>query len=171
MASYMRLCIIMIALIFQNGCNPGQSKSIPVLPPIAKITASLRDVPEFSLEAVDLIVVPEDQVATFAKLVLPTRPCQQQIHPERSYHVADVLLDHSDGTKTGLIIRWTGHNPAAVSIDGRKYYYGGRDEFPDGATRIMRLLGEYDFNSRTLPSKSLESEPDQSSKLSPATTE
>ena len=46
-------------------------------------------------------------------------------------HVADVTAHHPDGSTTTLIVRWTGHNPAAVSIDDRNFYYGGSDEFPE----------------------------------------
>jgi hypothetical protein len=62
--------------------------------------------------------------------------------------VADVLVQHTDGASTKLFVRWTGHNPAAISLDDHNFYYGGTDEFPDGATKIIRLLNDYDFQSK-----------------------
>jgi len=67
------------------------------------------------------------------------------------YLVADVFLEHEDGSKSTVTVRWTGHNPAAVSLDGRKYYYGGTDAFPDGASKVIRLLREYDYAAQKAP--------------------
>ena len=64
------------------------------------------------------------------------------------YHIADVYIHPTDDTVTTLIIRWTGKNPAAVSLDDRVYYWGGMDEFPDGALNIYRLFSIYNEESR-----------------------
>ena len=144
----MRIVALSLILFCFNGCTMKKPEAVPVLLPIAGIKARLLDVPEFSLSRSALIEIPLDQLKVFARLVVPTAPCLQQIDPKLSYHVADVIIEHNDGTFSTLMVRWTGHNPAAISLDGSKYYYGELDEFPDGATRIMRLLGEYEFNSR-----------------------
>ena len=126
--------------------NP-EPEAVPILPPITGIRAHFLDVPEFHLSSSKLIVVPQDQLKVFARLVVPKKPCLQQMDSKQNYHVVDVLLEHNDGTTSTLKVHWTGHNPAAVSLDGMKYYYGETDEFPDGATRIMRLLAKYEFDS------------------------
>jgi hypothetical protein len=146
----MRSLTLTFLLLYISGCAEKKSEpeAIPVLPPVSGIKAQFLDVPQFSLSSSEWIVVPDDQLDSFARLVVPAKPCLQQIDTKRSYHVVNVILEHKDGTSTTLIVRWTGHNPAAVSLDGSKYYYGGMDEFPDGATRIMRILAKHEFDAR-----------------------
>jgi hypothetical protein len=135
-----------IALVYLSGCQ--RMTSTPMLRPIAEISASVRAVPELGISAINFVEIPQPHLSAFAKLITPTRPCIQEIKREMHYHVADVFVQHTDGTTTTLIVRWTGHNPAAISLDDRNYYYGGTDEFPDGATKIIRLLNEYHYQSR-----------------------
>ena len=119
-----------------------------MLPPIARITARVHELAEFRLPAIESVSVPEDHLSSFAKLITPVGPCQLQIDTKMNYLVADVFVHHKDGTTSKLLVRWTGHNPAAISFDDNTYFSGGTDEFPDGATRILRLLREYDFDAR-----------------------
>lgn len=131
------------------GCS--SSNQVPMLGSISRISATLHDVPEMSLTGIPNVDVPVDQISLFTKLITPTGPCQQEIRPDQSYHVADVRIVRPDGSKTNLIVRYTGFNPAAISFDGKKYYYGGVDAAPDGAMRIVRLLRDYDFDSKQKP--------------------
>lgn len=142
----MRALMLLISCLYLNGgCRHAR---IPVLHPISKITAVVHAVPGFSVVAINSVEVPQSQLSSFARLITPMEPCLQKIHPDEHHHVADVYVEHIDGTQTKLIVRWTGHGPAAVSLDGRYYYYGGSDEFPDGATSILRLLSEYNYKSQ-----------------------
>jgi len=112
-------------------------------------------VPDLRIPGIELVEVPASDLSTFANLITPASPCLQEqgirLKPDMHYLVADVFLEHQDGSKSNVTVRWTGHNPAAVSLDGRKYYYGGTDAFPDGATRIIRLLREYDYAAQKAP--------------------
>jgi hypothetical protein len=155
-----RSSLLLILISCQYGCH--RREAVPVLAPIARITARLHAVPEFRIPGIEFVEVPENQLSTFANLITPSGPCMQEIKPRMHYLVADVVVEHTDGSKSNLMVRWTGHNPAAVSLDGSKYYYGGLDEFPDGATRIIQLLCEYDFNSRKSSSKPSEVEQEKS---------
>jgi hypothetical protein len=142
----MRVLLLLIPILCLGGCS--REPAIPKLRPIAKISARVYAVPDLSFSAIDSVEVPEAQLSPFARLITPTKPCVQEIKREMHYHVADVFVQHTDGTTTTLHVRWTGHNPAAISLDDRHYYYGGTDDFPDGATRIVRLLNEYHYQSR-----------------------
>ena len=143
----MRLPMLLIPLVCLGGCS-RQPEPPPKLRPIAGISARIHAVPEWSNPPIDSVEVPQEEVPAFAVLITPTEPCVQTIDPKMHYHVADVVVRHPDGSTTSLIVRWTGHNPAAVSLDGREYYYGGSDNFPDGATRIVRLLYQYHQRAR-----------------------
>jgi hypothetical protein len=143
----MRLPVLLISVVCLVGCS-GQPAPPPKLRPISGISGRILTVPEFSFEARDSVEVPQEEVPAFAVLITPAKRCVQTIYPEEHHHVADVVVRHPDGSTTSLIVRWTGHNPAAVSLDGENYYYGGSDDFPDGATRIVRLLYQYHHQSR-----------------------
>ncbi|MEW4451256.1 hypothetical protein AB1L30_01095 [Bremerella sp. JC817] len=143
----MRLLILLISIVMCGGCH--SQPAIPRLPPINTIKATVNAVPELDILAISSVEVPEDQLASFARLVTPIKPCSQSIDPTIHYHVADLTVEHRDGTSTTLLVRFTGHNPAAISLDhGESYYYGGTDEFPAEAIRIIRLLHQYDYDSR-----------------------
>ncbi|UUO09079.1 hypothetical protein M4951_12365 [Blastopirellula sp. J2-11] len=141
----MRLPVLLILLAVWAGCH--SHASIPSLRPISKISAKVREVPELNFSAIDSVEVPEESIEEFAFLIRPVAPCTQTINPKFDYHVADVILQHPDGSTTTLLVRWTGHNPAGISLDDRNYYYGGTGKFPDGATRIVQLLNQYHFQS------------------------
>lgn len=147
-----RLLLLLLPILCQIGCY---KESIPVLPPAIRITATLHSVPDLKIPGIQRVEVPESQLSNFANLISPRGLCLQEqeirLKPDTYYLVADVVLEHQDGSKSNVAVRWTGHNPAAVSLDGKKYYYGGTDAFPDGATRIMRLLREYDYQAQKSP--------------------
>jgi hypothetical protein len=105
-------------------------------------------VPALGISAIDDIEVPQVDMAAFAILITPTRRFPHAIDDRIYYHVADVFIQHQDGTTTTLIVRHTGHNPAAISLDDCNYYYAGSDAFPDGAIRIVQLLNDYQHRSR-----------------------
>jgi hypothetical protein len=142
----MRLSTPLLMLTCLCGCS--RQSATPALPPIVKISASVRAVPELGISAIESVEVPQESVPAFAKLITPVEPSKQTIRPDMHYHVADITAQHPDGSTTTLIVRWTGHNPAALSLDDRTFFYGGSDEFPDGATRLVRLLNEYHYRPR-----------------------
>jgi hypothetical protein len=78
----MRLIAIVVLLFSVCGCTLRKPDSVPVLPSITAIKARLLEVPEFSLKSSDLIEVPDDQIELFARLVVPTSHCLQQIDPK-----------------------------------------------------------------------------------------
>jgi hypothetical protein len=136
--------MVVVGLASVGGCN---HPSIPTLRPIARVSAKVLPVPDLGTIAIDHIDVPDAELMSFAKLITPTKLCVQNIDTSTDYRIADVTVRHTDGTETVLIVRWTGANPAAISFDDRTFYYGGSDAFPDGATRILRLLHEYHFST------------------------
>jgi hypothetical protein len=145
----MRFFILLISVASLSGCHRQPASSTPpTLRPIAKIAAKVYAVPELGFSAIDSVEVPQEHMAAFATLITPTESCVQAIDPSMHYHVADVFIQHRDGSSTTLVVRWTGHGPAAVSLDDCNYFYGGSDAFPDGATRIVRLLNEYHYRSQ-----------------------
>ena len=141
----MRPFFLGMLLVLSGGCSA--SKTIPTFGPISKISARIYSVPELGITPVNNVEVPNEQKSLFLILITPTKLFDTQIKKELNYHVADVYIHHNDGTMTTLIIRWTSHNPAAVSLDDRVYFWGCMDGFPDGAFRIIRFLFSYKNNT------------------------
>ncbi len=132
------------------GALVGCAKpSPPVIKPVIGITARLHKSTELNdLDSDTLIKVPQSDVPAFLKLVTPTPTSFDVYSDDMHYSVADVYLEHKDGTTTKVNVRWTGHNPAAVSTDDRNYFYGGTDVFPDGAIGIVRSLIRFSFEEK-----------------------
>ncbi len=76
----------------------GRQVAIPVMKPIERSVAITFDVPDMDLTGIEAVEVPGDQVAINAKLVTPTEHCKQQIKPDIHYHVADLRIEHTDGS-------------------------------------------------------------------------
>lgn len=142
----MRILLFLISLGICIGCYKKPIPPVPVLRPISKISATLHDVPNLGVAGIPSIDIPSSELSNFANLVTPQSPCKQKID-KMDYHIADIFVQHTDGTSTKLMVRWTGHNPAAISLNDEFFFYGGMDEFPDGGTRIIRLLNTYHFES------------------------
>ena len=71
------------------------------------------------------------------------------VTPDRYYEgglierplMAVVVLSHESWPDTMLLVRWSGHNPALISVDGRNYFYGRNDEdIGDGGLQLLRLV-------------------------------
>ncbi len=109
----LRLLLLFVMIFCQTGCH---KESIPVLPPIARITATLHPLPDLKIPGIDLVDVPESELSTIAILITPVSPCSEEegilLYPKIYRHIADVVVEHKDGSKSNLIVRWTGKNPA-----------------------------------------------------------
>lgn len=140
-----RAPLIVAIVLLLLGC----SKSPPAIKPVVGITARLQKSAEFDyLDSETLIKVPPAEVAGFVKLVTPTFTPFDVYSDEMHYKVAEVYLEHEGGETTTVTVRWTGHNPPAVSVDDQNYFNGGDAVFPDGAINIVRLLNQYLFEQK-----------------------
>jgi hypothetical protein len=138
--------LVCVALMMVAGCVKREPAP-PVLLPAKSITARLHSVPELGIQAIEHVEVPDEELSHFLRLVTPQQFVTVGVRPSTDYHVADVYLHHDDSKVTEITVRWMGHNPAAVTIDGSDYFFASTDDFPDGAIRIARLLAEFNFRS------------------------
>lgn len=126
-------------LVFLAGC--AIQPPTPKLAPIIKISAKVYPVPEMFLQATEWVQISEDYLEDLSHLITPNEPCQQVINSKTGCnHVADVKAFHPDGSCTPLMVYWTGHNPAAISLDKRFYFYGGSQKAVDGASKVVELI-------------------------------
>lgn len=135
-----------ILLIFAIGCvlGCGVNASLPKIDPVVAIKVNVHKIVDLGIREELIIQVPKAEIASFSKMVLPIRRCSEVIDPKRNYHVADIYLEHPSGKTTQLYVRWTGVNPAAVSLDDRTYYFSDDSAYPDGAIGIIRKLADYE---------------------------
>ncbi len=141
----MRFYVLLTFILIITGC--WKEQPVPKLSPISKISAKVYSVPELQLSPIDCVDIPNDQIKLFSALVIPSRKCEQQIKKEMHYHVADIYIQHEGVAKTTLLVRWTGQNPAAITLDDKNYYYGGTDDYADTTVRILRLLDNYNYEA------------------------
>jgi hypothetical protein len=142
---YSNIVIACVGLIFA-GC-PKQT-ALPTLPATIRVTAQLYSVPDMGIEGIDRVEVPQDHVPQILKIVTPVTFIKGGVVPELNYHVADVYLHHEDFNVTKIKVRFTGHNPAAVTVDGVNYFYASVDGPADGARGLARLLARFHFEAQ-----------------------
>jgi hypothetical protein len=119
------------------GC---QQPAVPTLPATTRITAQVHSVRDMGIESIDHVEVPQEYVPQILKIVTPVTFLKVGIRPSLNYHVADVYLHHQDSKVTKLEVRFTGHNPAAVTVDGSNYFSASTDGPIDGARALANLL-------------------------------
>ncbi|GAA5509575.1 hypothetical protein [Novipirellula caenicola] len=129
-------------LVFAIGCDTSRDAPVPKMKPVQRVVGTLLDVPELGIRPGTSIEVPDSEVSKILSLAWPEEHCDSELG-DRSTPIARLEIFHEDGSQTDISIRWTGSNPAAVTMDNRAYFFGGFDGFPDGATRIARLLRDY----------------------------
>jgi hypothetical protein len=135
--SNMRSLISLAAFGILCGCSEPK-KSVPVIKPVVRASGRILSVPELGIEPVESITVPDAEIPNLIRLVSPFTT-EFDVNMKLHHHVADVSLEHADGSMTTIHVRWTGQNPAAVSVDGSNYFQGG-PEFADGAMDTIRFL-------------------------------
>jgi hypothetical protein len=88
------------------------------------------------------IHIPSDQM-DFAFRLLTPEAYFGEVNEFITRIVAEAVITHADGTRTHVLIRDHGHNPAVVTVDGKNYFYARND--PDvvaGAYQLIRLVNE-----------------------------
>lgn len=136
--------ILLFAVVFLPcvACASRANVQVPPLAPVSSVNGTLYDVPELGIRSSETIDVPTSEIPKILNLAWPTEPCDRDVG-SNSTPIARLEIIHANGSTTELIVGWTGHNLAAVSLEDGVFFYGGLDDFPDGATRIARLLREY----------------------------
>lgn len=132
--------------IWLLGCSRNSPPTAPVVPKsqsIAFIEGEILDAPDLGLERFGPVRVPQQEMRDFLPLITPHGPVDPALKPDTSPAVSVITINYSDSSVDIIQVKHTGHNPAALSVNGGPYYYGGTDRFPDGGIRICRLLKSY----------------------------
>jgi hypothetical protein len=137
------LAIVLVTLV---GC--AKQPAPPSLSATTHITAHLHSVPDLRIKRIGNVEVPQDRLQEVLEMVTPVTFISGGIVPDLHHHVADVYLHHEDSSVTKITVRYTGHNPAAVSVDGVNYFYASADGPIDGGTALARLLAQLHFEAQ-----------------------
>jgi len=140
------LMILACAGLMIAGCL--WQPAVPTFPATIRITAQLHSIREMRIESIDYIEVPLEHIPQVLKIVTPVTFIEDGIRPELNYHGADVYLHHQDSSVTKIEVRFTGHNPAAVTVDGSNYFYASVDGPVDGASALAVLLADLHFETQ-----------------------
>jgi hypothetical protein len=105
------------------------------------MAATLQPASDLGITESIRIVVKKGAIAKVHKLVTPTRIIEGGVKNSLNPLVATIQVDYPDGRTAKLFVRWMGKNPAAVSFDDEKYYWGdGGGDCGDGAVELIRVL-------------------------------
>ena len=127
----------------------GSAPATPTLRPAAAIRVTLYPCSQLGVVGGRVIDVPPDEVERFARLITPGPYYAGGLNELIMPLVAEVVVTHPDATTTTALVRWSGVNPALVSLDGEHYYHAVNDpDVRDGACRLLARVGEWDAGKR-----------------------
>ena len=115
-----------------------QEPPTPQLAPPKSITVIIFPSDLFGWEQYPPTVIPAGEHDSVLRLITPDQYFGQ-VHDMAHSVVAKVVVAHDDGPDTTILVRWTGKNPAAVTVDGRNYFYAESGPY-DGAMRLIQLV-------------------------------
>lgn len=74
------------------------------------------------------------------ELITPTAAMDRGWRKDHMPLVARMTLKYPDGTQREVFVRWTGKNPAAVSLDDETFFWADASNVGDGANALAGLL-------------------------------
>jgi hypothetical protein len=85
--------------------------------------------------------IPASDMEVVTRLLTPERYYEGGMNDHITPPIALVEVTHSDQSKSHLYVRWSGKNPALVSLDGRNYFYAtNHPDVHDGAVQLVALV-------------------------------
>ncbi|UUO05178.1 hypothetical protein M4951_17545 [Blastopirellula sp. J2-11] len=144
----MRFFQLFFLMVNVSAIGCGAPPSAPTFPAIERVTAQVHSSREMSVPEIEKVEVPPEDTMEVLRMVLPVTFKKDGIRPHLNFHIADVYLHHKDSSVTKIEVRCTGHNPAAVTVDGSNYFYASIDGPADGARGLVDLLMMIDFKEK-----------------------
>ena len=116
----------------------------PVLKPAAAIRVTLYPSEVFGVQGGESVDIPSVDLNRTTTLLTPTQYYGPTVHDFILPLIAVATVTHPDGTKTEVLIREAGVNPAAVSFDGRNYFYADTPaDMKVGSVAIIMLVKQH----------------------------
>ncbi len=118
-----------------------QQPPTPRLEPPKTVTVTLYPVPGMNLKGSPPTEIPAGEFDHVMRLVTPDKYLEGGVNDLIHRLIAEVVITHEDGHNTWVLVRWTGKNPPAVSVDGRHYFYARPyDDVYDGGMQLVTLV-------------------------------
>jgi len=140
------IMFIGMSLLFRHTV---QAPPTPIIADADTITITLYPLPDLGVDGSKPITIPKQYHNRIMDFLKPGQPYSHSGSINEFMHtlIARVELTHTNGPKTLLLVRWSGKNPALISVDGRHYYYGAStDEIYDGAIQLRSLVDSISKN-------------------------
>jgi hypothetical protein len=117
-----------------------QPPPTPRLPPPKSITVTLY--PAIGLSSAGPPTeIPAGEIDHVMRLVTPDKYVEGGVNDWLWPLIAEVVIAHEGQPATCLFVRWAGEKPAAVSADGRNYFYARpHEEIYDGGRQLITLV-------------------------------
>jgi hypothetical protein len=131
------ITLVLVSVVSQ------QPPATPRFPPPKAMTVILYPAPEWNRTSSPPANIPAEKLDYAWRLVTPDTYYRGGVNDWITPLMGEVILTHEDGSSTRLLVRWSGHNPALISVDGRHYFYGRADkDIHDGGVQLIRLARE-----------------------------
>ncbi len=131
---------LMYALIFLHFTSPPFT---PKLKPATKIRITPLPWEGMTVNDCQPIDIPPEKLDLAYRLLIPGKYYGSTVSDHVTRVMAEAEVTHADGTKTLVIVRDGGVNPAMVSLDGHTYFYGRNDpDIKAGGWQLFGLLNE-----------------------------
>lgn len=106
------------------------------------IKVTLHPVSNFHfVQGLPVTVIPKNEFDSVMRLVRPEQPYGSSVNDAAHPLIGVVEIGHDGGTASTIFVRWSGVNPALVSVDGRTYYYAeSHDDVRDGGMKFHSLI-------------------------------
>src|SRR4051812_30754135 len=108
--------VAVVVLLAGAGCS--QKPQAPELRPASRIVVTLPGIPDLIVPAIPTTTeIPASDMEIVTRLITPERYYEGGVNDHITPPIAVVVLTHSDQSESRLFIRWSGKNPALVSLD------------------------------------------------------
>jgi hypothetical protein len=137
-------CIVTLAGTFALwSALSRRTPPTPWLPPPKTITVTIYPFELWMKTGYPPTEIPASKLGYARRLVTPDKYYEGGVNDLITPLMAVVVLTHEGQPDTRLLVRYSGHNPALISVDGRNYFYGRNDEdIHDGGTDLLRLVSQ-----------------------------
>ena len=135
----MSRCLVAALVLWLSCAGCKGQKPVPTYPRPVAMRVILEETPGLVPKQREVEIQPID-IDKVYELVKPTRWYEEKVHRSMQPIVARIISTHPDGSTTELSVRWTGQNPAIVSLNDTEYYWADSGFPGDGAVQLIRLL-------------------------------
>jgi hypothetical protein len=133
-------CGATLAAVYAFAIVSRRPPPTPQLAPPKTITVTLYPCNNWSMPGCPPTQIPAGDFEQVMRLLTPGQYYEGGINDWITPLIAEVVIAHEGQPETRLLVRWSGKNPALLSVDGKHYFYGQlHDGIYDGGLQLAAL--------------------------------